>query len=41
MPMLIVFEGIDGSGKTSLSRLFLEYLTEKDIPAVWLRVPTH
>jgi dTMP kinase len=40
MPMLIVFEGIDGSGKTSLSRLFFKYLTEKDIQAVWLREPT-
>jgi dTMP kinase len=40
MAMLIVFEGIDGSGKTSLSRLFLEYLTEKSIPAVWLREPS-
>jgi dTMP kinase len=40
MPQLIVFEGIDGSGKTSLSRLFLNYLTRNDIPAVWLREPT-
>jgi len=40
MAMLIVFEGIDGSGKTSLSRLFLEYLTDKGIPAIWLREPT-
>ena len=40
MPRLIVFEGIDGSGKTSLSRLFLKYLTEKGIPAIWLREPT-
>jgi dTMP kinase len=40
MPRLIVFEGIDGSGKTSLSRLFLDYLTEKGIPAIWLREPT-
>jgi dTMP kinase len=40
MPKLIVFEGIDGSGKTSLSRLFLKYLTQKGIPAVWLREPT-
>lgn len=38
--MLIVFEGIDGSGKTSLSRLFFSYLTEKGTPAVWLREPT-
>jgi dTMP kinase len=40
MPRLIVFEGIDGSGKTSLSRLFLKYLIQKSIPAVWLREPT-
>jgi len=40
MPRLIVFEGIDGSGKTSLSKLFLGYLAEKGIPAVWLREPT-
>lgn len=40
MPWLIVFEGIDGSGKTSLSRLFLKYLTEKGVPALWLREPT-
>jgi dTMP kinase len=40
MPKLIVFEGIDGSGKTSLSRLFIKYLTQKNIPAVWLREPT-
>jgi dTMP kinase len=38
--MLIVFEGIDGSGKTSLSRLFVDYLTEKGIASVWLREPT-
>jgi len=38
--MLIVFEGIDGSGKTSLSKLFLDYLTAKGIPAIWLREPT-
>jgi dTMP kinase len=40
MPRLIVFEGIDGSGKTSLSRLFLQYLTQKNIQAVWLCEPT-
>ncbi|HSQ35470.1 MAG TPA: dTMP kinase [Candidatus Binatia bacterium] len=40
MPGLIVFEGIDGSGKTSLSRLFFRYLTDHGVPAVWLREPT-
>jgi dTMP kinase len=38
--MLVVFEGIDGSGKTSLSRLFVDYLTAKGIASVWLREPT-
>lgn len=37
---LIVFEGIDGSGKTTLSRMFLEYLHRRGTPAVWLREPT-
>ncbi|MBN2400201.1 MAG: dTMP kinase [Candidatus Aminicenantes bacterium] len=40
MSRLIVFEGIDGSGKTSLSRLFVKYLNQKGVPAVWLREPT-
>jgi dTMP kinase len=40
MPRLIAFEGIDGSGKTSLSRLFLNYLTQQGISAIWLREPT-
>lgn len=38
--MLIVFEGIDGSGKTSLSRLFVEQVRAKGIAAVWLREPS-
>jgi dTMP kinase len=40
MERLIVFEGIDGSGKTSLSRMFHSYLLENGVPAVWLREPT-
>ncbi len=36
---LIVFEGIDGSGKTTLSRLLLSYLQEKKLEVVWLREP--
>lgn len=36
---LIVFEGIDGSGKTTLSRLLLSYLQEKKLKVVWLREP--
>jgi dTMP kinase len=40
MGRLVVFEGIDGSGKTSLSRLFLAHLLANGTPAVWLREPT-
>jgi dTMP kinase len=40
MAQLIVFEGIDGSGKTSLSRMFHATLLENGVPAVWLREPT-
>lgn len=40
MGRLVVFEGIDGSGKTSLSRLFHAYLLANGVPAVWLREPT-
>jgi len=40
MAQLIVFEGIDGSGKTSLSRMFHEHLLQGGIPALWLREPT-
>jgi dTMP kinase len=40
MGSLIVFEGIDGSGKTSLSKLFLAHLLRGGVPAVWLREPT-
>ncbi|MCJ7524884.1 MAG: dTMP kinase [Candidatus Aminicenantes bacterium] len=40
MGQLIVFEGIDGSGKTSLSRMFHAYLLENGVPSVWLREPT-
>jgi dTMP kinase len=40
MKQLIVFEGIDGSGKTSLSREFHAVMLKKGIPAVWLREPT-
>jgi len=40
MERLIVFEGIDGSGKTSLSRMFHASLLEKGKEAVWLREPT-
>jgi dTMP kinase len=40
MAQLIVFEGIDGSGKTSLSRLFNSHLKEKGLPTAWLREPS-
>lgn len=40
MGQLIVFEGIDGSGKTSLSRLFLAHLLQGGAPTIWLREPT-
>jgi dTMP kinase len=37
--MLIAFEGIDGSGKTTLSRELYRFLTRKGIKAVWTREP--
>jgi dTMP kinase len=40
MARLIVFEGIDGSGKTCLSKLFHSHLQQGGIPALWLREPT-
>jgi dTMP kinase len=40
MAQLIVFEGIDGSGKTTLSRMFHEHLLQNGQAAVWLREPT-
>lgn len=39
-PLLIVFEGIDGSGKTTLSRMLLDLLKKRNLPAVWLREPS-
>ncbi|MBM9546827.1 dTMP kinase [Leptospira sp. 201903074] len=35
-----VFEGIDGSGKTTVSRLVSEVLLTKSIPNLWHREPT-
>jgi dTMP kinase len=40
MARLIVFEGIDGSGKTSLSKLFIGRLQAAGAAAAWLREPT-
>lgn len=40
MPRIIVFEGIDGSGKTTLSRMFEEHLNKSGVDTQWLREPT-
>lgn len=40
MAALIVFEGIDGSGKTSLLRMFHDHLLASGIAAAWLREPS-
>ncbi len=40
LPRLIVFEGIDGSGKTCLSRLFCGSLSDNGQANVWLREPS-
>lgn len=37
--MLIVFEGIDGSGKTTLAKLFYEYLKNKGYKVVYEHEP--
>ena len=37
--MFIVFEGIDGTGKTTLSKKLVEFLLSKGIKAVWTREP--
>ena len=39
-PMLIVFEGIDGSGKTTLSKMLFSYLKKKKYNTVWFREPS-
>lgn len=38
--MLVVFEGIDGSGKTSTSKIVLKSLLRKGIDTAWFREPT-
>jgi len=39
-PLLIVFEGIDGSGKTTLSRMLLDDWQKQGRTVVWLREPS-
>ena len=39
-PFFIVFEGIDGSGKTTLSKMLYDYLKKKDFDVVWLMEPS-
>lgn len=38
--LLLVFEGIDGSGKTTISKLFFEYLSELKFKTSWFREPS-
>jgi dTMP kinase len=38
--LLIVLEGIDGTGKTTMSRRLSAWLNETGRPAVWLKEPT-
>ncbi len=38
--LLFVFEGIDGSGKTTISKLFFDYLSELKFKTSWLREPS-
>jgi dTMP kinase len=35
----ITFEGIEGAGKSTQSKLFVEYLNKNDVEAVWTREP--
>ena len=38
-PLFITFEGPDGSGKSTISKLFYEYLINNNIQAIWTREP--
>ena len=40
LPLFILFEGIDGSGKSTQAKLLHRYCEEKHIPAVLLQEPT-
>lgn len=35
----IVFEGVDGSGKTTLSKMVYDFLQSKGVPSIWIREP--
>jgi len=37
--MLISFEGIDGAGKTTLSKLFFQFLNSRGVKSIWTREP--
>jgi len=39
-PYFIVFEGIDGSGKTTISKKLKTFFDDKDFDTVWLREPS-
>jgi dTMP kinase len=39
-PLLIVFEGIDGSGKTTVSKMLFDYMKSRSLPVIWLREPS-
>lgn len=38
--MIVVFEGIDGSGKTTQAKLLVEHLKQEGIPCTLIREPT-
>ncbi|MFH0976456.1 MAG: dTMP kinase [Spirochaetota bacterium] len=40
LPLFILFEGIDGSGKTTLSELLFEFFKKKGVPAEFGHEPT-
>ena len=40
LPLFIVFEGIDGSGKTTLSNMTFNYYNKKGVPVINAKEPT-